>query len=324
MKSKDYKKIAKNVIELEIEALKKLKRSINNSFNKAVHAIVNCQSKIIFCGVGKSSKISAKLSATFSSVGSPSFSLSAGDASHGDLGSISKKDILILISYSGETQELRNIIQYAKRNKITLIGIVSRKNSTLYKASDIKLYIPEVKEAGHGIVPTASTASQLALGDALAIASMKYKKFGKLDFKKFHPSGSLGAKLKTVRDLMLTGKKIPFIDEDKKMNFAINIMSSKMLGILIVRNKKNLTVGIVTDGDLKRALQRNKDIRSLAVKDVMTKKPLSINHNELAAKALNLMNEKRKITSLCVHDEKNKFKTIGVIHIHNILAANVQ
>ena len=324
MKSKDYKKIAKNVIELEIEALKKLKRSINNSFNKAVHAIVNCQSKIIFCGVGKSSKISAKLSATFSSVGSPSFSLSAGDASHGDLGSISKKDILILISYSGETQELRNIIQYAKRNKIILIGIVSIKNSTLYKASDIKLYIPEVKEAGHGIVPTASTASQLALGDALAIASMKYKKFGKLDFKKFHPSGSLGAKLKTVGDLMLTGKKIPFIDEDKKMNFAINIMSSKMLGILIVRNKKNLTVGIVTDGDLKRALQRNKDIRSLAVKDVMTKKPLSINHNELAAKALNLMNEKRKITSLCVHDEKNKFKTIGVIHIHNILAANVQ
>ena len=324
MKSKDYKKIARDVIELEIEALKKLKRSINNSFNKAVNAIVNCQSKIIFCGVGKSSKISAKLSATFSSVGSPSFSLSAGDASHGDLGSISKKDILILISYSGETQELRNIIQYAKRNKIILIGIVSRKNSTLYKASDIKLYIPEVKEAGHGIVPTASTASQLALGDALAIASMKYKKFGKLDFKKFHPSGSLGAKLKTVGDLMLTGKKIPFIDEDKKMNSAINIMSSKMLGILIVRNKKNLTVGIVTDGDLKRALQKNKDIRNLAVKDVMTKKPLSINHNELAAKALNLMNEKRKITSLCVHDEKNKFKTIGVIHIHNILLANVQ
>jgi len=324
MKSKDYKKIARDVIELEIEALKKLKRSINNSFNKAVNAIVNCQSKIIFCGVGKSSKISAKLSATFSSVGSPSFSLSAGDASHGDLGSISKKDILILISYSGETQELRNIIQYAKRNKIILIGIVSRKNSTLYKASDIKLYIPEVKEAGHGIVPTASTASQLALGDALAIASMKYKKFGKLDFKKFHPSGSLGAKLKTVGDLMLTGKKIPFIDEDKKMNSAINIMSSKMLGILIVRNKKNLTVGIVTDGDLKRALQKNKDIRNLAVKDVMTKKPLSINHNELAAKALNLMSEKRKITSLCVHDEKNKFKTIGVIHIHNILLANVQ
>ena len=324
MKKNDYRNVAKNVIDLEIKALKKLKKSITNSFNEAVDAIVKCQSKVILCGVGKSGLIAAKISSTLSSVGTPSFSLSANDCSHGDLGSISKKDILILISYSGETQELRNIIQYAKRNKIILIGIVSRKNSTLYKASDIKLYIPEVKEAGHGIVPTASTASQLALGDALAIASMKYKKFGKLDFKKFHPSGSLGAKLKTVGDLMLTGKKIPFIDEDKKMNSAINIMSSKMLGILIVRNKKNLTVGIVTDGDLKRALQKNKDIRSLAVKDVMTKKPLSINHSELAAKALNLMNEKRKITSLCVHDEKNKFKTIGVIHIHNILAANVQ
>ena len=145
MKNKNYKIIAKNVIELEIQALKKLKKSIDSSFNKAVHAIVKCQSKIIFCGVGKSSKISAKLSATFSSVGSPSFSLSAGDASHGDLGSISKKDVLILISYSGETHELKNIIQYAKRNKIMLIGIVSKKKSILYKASDIKLYIPEVK-----------------------------------------------------------------------------------------------------------------------------------------------------------------------------------
>ena len=323
MKKKDYKIIGKNVIELEIQALKTLKKAIDGSFNKAVNAIVRCQSKIIFCGVGKSSKISAKLSATFSSVGSPSFALSAGDASHGDLGSISKKDILILISYSGETQELRNIIQYAKRNKITLIGIVSRKNSTLYKASDIKLHIPEVKEAGHGIVPTASTASQLALGDALAIASMKYKKFGKLDFKKFHPSGSLGAKLKTVGDLMLTGKKIPFIDEDKKMKSAINIMSLKMLGILIVRNKKNLTIGIVTDGDLKRAIQKNKDIQNLTVKNIMTKNPMSINGNELAAKALNLMNSKKKITSLCVYHKRNKLKTIGIIHIHNILENNI-
>ena len=324
MKKNNFKKIAKDVIELEIKALKKLKNSINQSFNQAVAAITECQSKVILCGVGKSGLIASKIAATLSSVGTPSFALSAADCSHGDLGSISKKDVVILISYSGNTSELKNIIQYTNKNKIKLIGVVSKKNSTLYKSSDIKLLVPEVQESGYGIVPTSSTTAQLSLGDALAIASMQRKKFGKLDFKKFHPSGSLGAKLKTVRDLMLTGKKIPFIDEDKKMNFAINIMSSKMLGILIVRNKKNLTVGIVTDGDLKRALQRNKDIRSLAVKDVMTKKPLSINHNELAAKALNLMNEKRKITSLCVHDEKNKFKTIGVIHIHNILAANVQ
>jgi arabinose-5-phosphate isomerase len=324
MKKKNYKIIAKNVIELEIQALKKLKKSINSSFNKAVYAIAKCQSKIIFCGVGKSSKISAKLSATFSSVGSPSFSLSAGDASHGDLGSISKKDILILISYSGETHELRNIIEYAKKNKIILIGIVSKKNSILYKASDIKLFIPEVEEAGHGIVPTSSTAAQLAMGDALAIASMEYKKFGKLDFKKFHPSGSLGAKLKTVEDLMVTGNKIPFINQNEKMKTALIIMSSKKLGVLIVRNKKNLTIGIVTDGDLKRVLQKNRNIQELPLKNIMTKNPISIDRNELAAKALNLMNSKKKITSLCVHDKRNTLKTIGVIHIHSILEANVQ
>ena len=145
MKKNNYKKIAKNVIDLEIQALKKLKSSIKNSFDQAVNAIVKCQSKIILCGVGKSFRIASKISSTMTSVGTPSFALSAGDCSHGDLGSISKKDILILISYSGETQELKNIIQYANRNRITLIGIVSKKNSILYKASDIKLYIPEVK-----------------------------------------------------------------------------------------------------------------------------------------------------------------------------------
>ena len=324
MKQKDYKKIAKNVIELEIQALRKLKSSINNSFNKAVEAIVKCQSKVIFCGVGKSSKISAKLSATFSSVGCPSFTLSAAEASHGDMGSLQKKDILILISYSGETQELKNIIQFANRNRITLIGIVSNKTSTLYKASDIQLYIPEVKEAGHGIVPTSSTTAAMAIGDALAIASMEYKKFGKTDFKRFHPAGKLGEKLRSVGDLMVTGNKVPFINENIKMKTALRIMNSKKLGILVVRNKKNLTVGIVTDGDLKRKIQKYKDIKNLSVKNVMTKNPLSIDCNELAAKALNMMNSKqKKITSLCVYAKGNKFKTVGVIHLHQILENNI-
>ena len=201
---KQFNNIAKNVIELEIRGLKKLKKFINSSFNKAVESISNCQSKVIFGGVGKSGLIASKIASTFSSIGTPAFSISASDCSHGDLGSITKKDILILISNSGNSEELKNIIQYANRNKIKLIGIVSKKNSILYKASDIKLLIPEVQEAGFGIVPTTSTSVQLALGDSLAISLMHYRKFGKLDFKKYHPSGNLGNKLKTVEDLMVT------------------------------------------------------------------------------------------------------------------------
>ena len=185
MKSKKFISIAKEVISLEIKALQKLKNNINNSFNEAVVQIANCQSKIILCGVGKSGLLHQN-SATLSSTGCPTFSLSAGDSSHGDLGSISKKDVLILISYSGQTNELKNIIQYANRNKILLICIVSKKDSILYRTADIKLLMPEVKESGE-IVPTSSTTTQLAIGDALAIAAMKYKKFGKLDFKKIQP-----------------------------------------------------------------------------------------------------------------------------------------
>ena len=319
--SKKFIPIAKNVIDLEIKALQKLKKTINNSFNRAVIEIAKCQSKVILCGVGKSGLIAAKISATLSSVGTPSFNLSASDSSHGDLGSISKKDILILISYSGKTNELKNIIQYANRNKILLIGIMSKKDSILYKASDIKLVIPEVKESG-GIVPTSSTTAQLALGDALAISSMHFKKFGKLDFKKIHPAGNLGAQLKTVQDIMLTGKKIPFVKEDLKMKTAIKILSEKKLGILVVQNKFKKTSGIITDGQIRRFNQRKIYLPSMKVKDVMTKNPISIDKNALAAKALALMNN-NKITSLCVHDKKNNSKTIGVLHIHNILASDI-
>ena len=237
----------KDVINLEIKALQILKKNLNKSFNEAVFQIANCQSKVILCGVGKSGLIASKIAATLASVGTPSFNLSASEASHGDLGMISKKDILILISNSGETIELKNIIQYANRNKILLIGIVSKKDSVLYKASDIKLLIPKVKEA-EGIVPTSSTTSQLALGDALAISAMKYKKFGKLDFKKLHPSGSLGSQLKTVEDVMITGKNIPFVNENLEMSKALKILTEKKLGVIIIRNKTGKTSGIITDG----------------------------------------------------------------------------
>ena len=318
----DLKKIAKNVIELEIKGLVKLKKFINSSFNNAVETIANCQSKVILAVVGKSGLIASKIASTFSSVGTPAFSISANDCSHGDLGSITKKDILILISNSGNSEELKNIIQYANRYKIKLISIVSKKNSLLYKASDIKLLLPDVEEAGYGIVPTASTSVQLSIGDALAISLMYYKKFSKLDFKKFHPAGSLGNKLKTVEDLMLTKQKIPFIYENDVIKNGLKIINQKKLGVLIARNKKLKTTGIFTDGDIKRAMQKNININKNKIKFFMTKNPISIEKNTLEAKALNIMNDK-KITCLCVFEKGNQNKTIGIIHIHNILSSNI-
>ena len=323
MKKKDYKKIAKNVIDLEIKALIRLKNSIDVSFNQAVEAITKCQSKVILCGVGKSGLIAAKISATLSSVGTASFSLSANDCSHGDLGSISKKDILILISYSGSTEELKNIIKYANRNKVLLIGIMSKKNSILYKASDIKLLIPEVTEAGLGIVPTSSTITQLSIGDALAVATLNKKKISKKDFKNFHPSGNLGAKLRTVDELMIVGNKIPFVNEGVKMKKALQIISNKKLGILVIQDNKKNTTGIITDGQIRRFNSTNTNLQDLSVKKVMTINPISIDQDTLAEKALAIMNSK-KITSLCVHNQKNKKKTIGILHIHTVLQSNIR
>ena len=308
----------KHVIDLQIKALKKLKNSIDDSFDLAVNKIFKCKSKTIVCGVGKSGIIASKISATLSSVGTPSFSISASDCSHGDLGRITKNDILILISNSGNTTELKNIIKYAKSYKILLIGIVSNKNSNLYKSSNIKLLIPEVKESGFGIVPTSSTTIQLAIGDALAIALMKKKKFGKLDFKRFHPSGNLGNKLKTAGDLMLIRNKIPFIQENQNMKKALKIINLKRLGFLVVINKQGLTTGVFTDGDLKRLMQKKRKIDNIKIKSYMTKNPFKVDENSLASDVLSLMN-KKKITNVCVYKKDNKRKTIGVLSIHHLL-----
>ena len=310
--------IGKNVIELQIKALKKLKNSINKPFNDAVRVIYKCKSKVIICGVGKSGIIASKISATLSSVGTPSFSLSASDCSHGDLGRITKKDILILISYSGNTSELKNIIKYSKFNKIKLISIASNKDSNLYKSSDIKILVPKVEESGFGIVPTSSTTAQLAIGDALAIALMEKKKFGKLDFKKFHPSGNLGNKLKTANDLMLIKNKIPFVDENTLMKNALIVLNKKKLGFLVVINKQGLNTGVFTDGDLKRLMQKKLKIDKMKIKLFVTKDPYVVEENTLASDVLIQMNKKR-ITNVCVYRKGNKKKTIGVLHIHTLL-----
>ena len=324
MKNKKIQLIAKNVIQDEIYALKKIKSSIGNSFNQIVKTILNCKNgKIIISGVGKSGIISKKWAATFSSIGISSFFLEASNASHGDMGQITSNDIVILISLSGQSEELKNIIQYTSRNKnIKLIGITSKKESILYKNSDIKFLLPYVKEADPvNIVPTSSTTIQLALGDAIAIACMRYNNFGKLDFKKFHPGGSLSVKLKTVSDIMFTGNKIPFVQENTTMIDALNVITKKGLGVILIK-KRNITTGILTDGDLKRLNQKFENFQKLKIKTVMKKNPVSIDKNALAAQALSIMNTK-KITSLCVHKGNQKNKTIGIIHIHNILEANI-
>lgn len=310
--------IGKNVIDLQIKALKKLKNVIDNNFNSAVNAIIRCRSKVIVCGVGKSGIIASKISATLSSVGTPSFTVSASDCSHGDLGRITKKDILILISNSGNTNELKNIIKFAKSYKIFLIGIVSNKNSILFKEANINLNLPSVEESGFGIVPTSSTTAQLCIGDALAITLMKRKKFGILDFKKYHPLGALGNKLKTASDLMLTKNKIPFIEENQKIKQAIKIINLKKLGFLVVINRKGLTVGVFTDGDLKRMMRKSQKIDNFIIKDYMSKKPFIVEESMLASKVLFLMT-KKKITNVCVFNKRNKQKTTGVLHIHNLI-----
>ena len=325
MQKKKLIEIAKNVIKIETISLNKLRSSIGKSFEKIIKTILKCQNgKVIVSGVGKSGIIGRKWSATFSSTGTPSFFLDASDASHGDMGQITSNDILILISLSGESDELKNIIQYASRNKkIKLIGITSKKDSILYKNADVNFLLPSVKEAGSGnFVPTSSTTVQVALGDAIAITCMNYKKFGKQDFKKFHPGGSLSIKLKTVEDLMLIRGKIPFVNENITMKIAFKNIEKKGLGALVIRDKNNNTKGILTDGDLKRLSNIKSDFENLEIKRVMKKKPISVDKNMLAAQALSIMNEK-KITSLCVHQNNKKNKTIGFLHIHSILNANI-
>ena len=318
-------KVAKEVIKLETESLKKLQSSIGKSFEQIIKTILSCKNgKVIISGVGKSGIIGKKWSATLSSTGTPSFFLDASNASHGDMGQITSNDIVILISLSGQSEELKNIIQYTSRNKnIKLIGITSKKDSILYKNADIKFLLPLVKEAGPGnFVPTSSTTVQIALGDAIAITCMQYKKFGKIDFKKFHPSGSLSVKLKTVEDLMLTRKRIPFASDKLNMKKALVNIAERGLGTLIIKNHRKSTIGIITDGDFKRISNLNKDFNKLNIKKVMKKNPISVDKNTLAVEALSIMNDK-KITSLCVHENKKKNKTIGFIHIHHILDANI-
>ena len=325
MNKKNYITLAKKSADIQINELKKIKKIFNNSFIKAIDLILNCKGKVIFAGIGKSGLIARKISATFSSVGIPSFFCDPAQALHGDMGQIEKKDILIIFSYSGNTSELNNMLRYANRYRIKIVGIASKPDSILLKASDIKLILPRVKESDvTGMVPTSSTSIALLLGDCLATTVMRQKKFSKEKFKIFHPGGNIGSSLLLAKDIMVTGKNMPVINYKKSFSEALKIMNQKRLGIIILIKNKFIT-GLVTDGDLRRELNTNSNNRNL--KNFVNKKPLVVNENMPASKALGIMNEK-KITSLLVvsdKDVKKRNKRLrGIIHIHFLLQSGVK
>jgi len=325
MSNKDYIKLARKSAAKQISELKKINKVFNSSFSKAVESIYNCKGKVICSGVGKSGLIGRKISATLSSVGVSSFFLNPSEANHGDLGQIDKKDILLVFSYSGNTVELSNMLKYANRYNIKVIGIASNANSILLKASDIKILIPKVQEADPtGMVPTSSTSITLLLGDCLAVALMNKIKFSKERFKVFHPGGNIGQTLLLVKDIMVSGSKIPKVKITSNIKEASSKITKFKLGLAIVM-KKNIVAGILTDGDARRSLRYNHKSQSLS--NIMTPNPLFISENSTASKALAIMN-KKKITSLLVTSEKdlnrkNK-KIIGIVHIHSLLQFGIK
>ncbi len=325
MNKKNYISIAKKSAETQINELKKIKKVFNNSFIKAVDLILNCRGKVICAGIGKSGIIGKKISATFSSVGIPSFFCDPAQAVHGDMGQIEKKDILIIFSYSGNTTELTNMLKYANRYRIKIIGVASKPDSILLKASDIKLILPKVKESDNtGMVPTSSTSITLLLGDCLAATIMQQKKFSKEKFKVFHPGGNIGSSLLLAKDIMVSGKKMPVINYKKNLKEALKIMNKKKLGIVVI-TKNRFIKGIVTDGDLRRELRNYTNSNDL--NKFMTRSPLVVNENMTASKALGIMNEK-KITSLLVVSDKHMKKSNkilkGIIHIHFLLKSGIK
>ena len=322
---KNYLSVAKRSANIQITELKKIKKIFNKSFVDAVDAILNCKGKIILAGIGKSGIIARKISATFSSVGIPSFFCDPAQALHGDMGQIEKKDILLIFSYSGNTSELNNMLRYANRYRIKIIGVASKPESILLKASDIKIILPKVKEADiTGMVPTSSTSITMLLGDCLATAVMHQKKFSKEKFKIFHPGGNIGNNLLLAKDIMVVGNKMPYIDYKKRLKDALKIMNQKKLGVIVIL-KKRFIRGLLTDGDLRREIKNYSNSDKLD--KFATKNPLVVNENMPASKALAIMNEK-KITSLLVVSEKDfkkKDKILkGIIHIHFLLRNGIK
>ena len=325
MSKKNYIQLANKAANIQIRELKKIKKVFNSSFIDAVDAIMNCKGKVIFSGVGKNSFICKKAAATFSSVGIPSFFVDPTGVSHGDAGQIEKKDILVVISNSGNTAELKNLLKFANRFRIKIIGIAANLNSMLIKASDIKILYPNLKESDpNNIVPTTSTSFVMIICDCLATTIMEKRRFTKENFFLYHKGGNLGASLRLAKDIMVTGKNMPVINYKRKFSDALKVMSQKKLGIVVVIRNRYIK-GLITDGDLRRVLNSSSKERNLD--KITIKSPLIINENMSASKALGLMSEK-KITSLLVVSDKDKNRKNkilkGIIHIHFLLRDEIK
>ncbi len=314
---KSYLNSARKTIEAEISGLNSLLEFLGESFVEAVEIILQSKGRVIVSGMGKSGHIAGKISATMASTGTAAFSIHPAEASHGDLGMITKNDVAVLLSNSGETKELKDIIYYCKRFSIPIIGIVRRQDSELANAADIALVLPEIPEATTIKAPTTSTTMMLALGDALAIALMEAKGFTNKDYGVFHPGGKLGAEFIKVKDLMRKNKDLPLVKSDAKIEEILLEMTSKHLGCAGVLDEFGKLIGIITDGDIRRHI--NKDFMKLSAGDLMTKNPTVIDEQAIAVQAVALMNEK-KITNLFVALNQ---KAIGILHIHDCLRAGV-
>ena len=314
-----YQEKGRQVILAEASALQQLALSLDETFDKAIEMIQTTKGRLVVSGVGKSGHVGKKIAATFASTGQPSFFVHAAEAGHGDLGMITKDDILLLISYSGEAKELHAVIDYAHRFSVPIIAISGRKNCTLTRLSDLSLILPNVGEAcPMGLAPTNSTTLTMALGDALAVSLLSSRGFSKHDFKLFHPGGNLGQQLKQVSDYMHKGEKVPLVNEETPMSECLVKMTHHGFGCVGVLNPEERLIGVITDGDLRRHM--SSCLLQQSAKDVMTENPVTLEDGLLMADALAIF-EKKAITSLFILDDTRK--VLGILHIHDCLRNSV-
>ncbi|HVT23048.1 MAG TPA: KpsF/GutQ family sugar-phosphate isomerase [Rhizomicrobium sp.] len=312
-------KAARRVLNMADEAIAALGKSLNGDFSRALDAIVSIRGRVIVSGMGKSGHIGRKIAATLASTGTPAYFVHPGEASHGDLGMVTREDAVLMLSYRGETPELGDLMTHAKRLRIPLIGIAGNRNSTLLQTADIALVLPSAREAcPMGLAPTTSTTMMLVLGDALAVALMERRGFTADQYRDFHPGGSLGKALIRVSDLMHTGEELPLVGEDASMQQVVLTMAARRFGCVGVTDEKGALAGIITDGDLARHMDR--DLLDRRPLDIMTRGPKVIADDRLAAEALALMNE-NKITQLFVLDRSGRPQ--GILHMHDCLRAGV-